>query len=421
MSTTLIHALVPGPLVDALTAAVAPTSVHAVRDERFAPCAGCFECWVKTPGRCKAHDAANDVMADIAKSEVHLWVSPVRYGTWHPSAKKALDKCIGLLSPFFQEVYGETHHAARYPTAARMLAVGIFADDAPGEDAALFAELVTREALNLLAPARAVVVVRASDPVEMVVERVREARVRLMASEKRAPPPHVRQPLPGGPGVAPRSDRPRRALFLVGSAKPPGQATSDRLASALGGRLRERGWRVESRHLSAEVHLERPPSLPFLDAAAQSDLVVLSSPIYVDTLPALATLALHQLGDANLPLNVMGMFQCGFPEEEHTWLAPRVLRAAARDHGWKPLGSLTMGGAALWAQPGTLPDHERALDRVADQLDRGEALDEASARAFATPRLSPRIYRWMGDAGWLGQSAWHGTLLHLGDRPFPAE
>jgi hypothetical protein len=417
-TTTLLNALLPGPLSDAIVAAVGPdATVHTLRDETFAPCVGCFECWVKTPGRCKARDAANGVMTDILRGGLQVWASPVRFGTWDPSAKKALDKCIGLLSPFFAEVEGETHHAPRYDSYPRFLAVGVLADDAPAADAELFAELVAREALNFLSPARGVLIVREGDDAEQVEAQVRAAIHRVLVDAARPMPAHVPPRMPRGPGVSPLPDRPRRVLLLIGSVKPAGTSTSERLGNSLIRRLRECGWETAIEHVGSIVHLERAPTPRFLEVTGRADLIVLATPIYVDTLGALATQALSQLGDAGGHFALMGMFQCGFPEVEHTWLAPRVLESACRAHGWTWVGAISAGGAALYPQPGEISGHEEGLDLAAAALDAGSCLTDEIAEKCARPVLSPRVYRTLGAAGWIAQSWQHGTMFRLGARP----
>ena len=114
MKITLLDALEGGELGAALRQALTSETLladHRLREERFAPCQGCFECWVKHPGTCKAKDAANDVMRDAMAADVLLWATRVRFGCWDPIAKVAFDKAVGVLSPFFRAIAGETHHA----------------------------------------------------------------------------------------------------------------------------------------------------------------------------------------------------------------------------------------------------------------------------------------------------------------------
>lgn len=112
------------------------------------PCRGCFSCWVKTPGRCVIHDDEEQLLAATAASERVIWLTPVTFGGYAPELKKALDRIIPILLPFFTRVRGETHHPLRYPRQRRLLAIGTLRqDDAEGEGA--FRRLVGRNALNM--------------------------------------------------------------------------------------------------------------------------------------------------------------------------------------------------------------------------------------------------------------------------------
>ena len=123
-------------------------------------CQGCFDCWVKTPGICKTHDAANSISAAYAKSDLVLLVSPIVFGGYGPELKKALDRSIGLLSPFFEKVKGMTHHRKRYENYPALFAVGFLRSDDP-EQAEIFRALAERHAVNFRAPAWACEVVEA--------------------------------------------------------------------------------------------------------------------------------------------------------------------------------------------------------------------------------------------------------------------
>ena len=81
--------------------------------------------------------------------------------------KKALDRSIGIVSPFFTRIAGEVHHKKRYARYPSLLAVGVFAEDDP-EERRIFSTLVARNALNFHAPSHAAgFVPRVAAPAEM--------------------------------------------------------------------------------------------------------------------------------------------------------------------------------------------------------------------------------------------------------------
>ena len=79
--------------------------------------------------------------------------------------KKALDRSIGAVLPYFARIGGEVHHAPRYMRYPSLLAVGVANDD-DDEERHLFSTLVDRNAINFHAPAHAAGVVLRTAPHE---------------------------------------------------------------------------------------------------------------------------------------------------------------------------------------------------------------------------------------------------------------
>lgn len=123
-----------------------------LRDLSIAPCTGCFECWTKTPGVCKTKDSGRYVARAMIRSDLVVFLTPVLFGGYAPHLKKALDRVIGLVSPFFTRVDGEVHHRERYERYPALLGVGWLAEP-DSEEERIFDTLVNRNAINLHAPA----------------------------------------------------------------------------------------------------------------------------------------------------------------------------------------------------------------------------------------------------------------------------
>jgi hypothetical protein len=141
--------------------------VVTLREASVAYCRGCFQCWTRTPGLCRTNDAARDLTRRFILSEVVVFLTPVTFGGYSSELKKVLDRSIGLVSPFFRRIDGETHHRMRYARYPALLGVGLL----PGpdlEDEALFHSLVRRNAINLHSPAQAAdVFYHGDDPEEL--------------------------------------------------------------------------------------------------------------------------------------------------------------------------------------------------------------------------------------------------------------
>ena len=134
---------------------------------RINPCLGCFHCWVKTPGICVHRDQQPEVLKALAACELLVLLTPVTFGGYSSQLKKALDRAIPILLPFFIRRHGEAHHPLRYERPFKLLAVGTLAEpDADTE--AIFARLVGRNGINMNSPAvRARFVYRKSTPREL--------------------------------------------------------------------------------------------------------------------------------------------------------------------------------------------------------------------------------------------------------------
>lgn len=112
------------------------------------PCRGCFACWVKHPGTCAIADDEEPVLRAMASADLLVWITPVTFGGYAPALKKALDRFIPNILPFFVIRSGEVHHPPRYERRRSLLVLGTRpAPDAEAER--IFHSLVGRNALNL--------------------------------------------------------------------------------------------------------------------------------------------------------------------------------------------------------------------------------------------------------------------------------
>ena len=92
--------------------------------------------------------ARKPILRAWAEADLIAFLTPVTFGGYSPELKKALDRIMPVLLPFFMKIRGETHHPQRYPRRRRLLAVGTQKqEDAASES--VFRELVRRNALNM--------------------------------------------------------------------------------------------------------------------------------------------------------------------------------------------------------------------------------------------------------------------------------
>ncbi|MFH0902775.1 MAG: NAD(P)H-dependent oxidoreductase [Pseudomonadota bacterium] len=77
-------------------------------------CVGCFDCWLKTPGRCRLRDDGSKLVAAIASASTLVFASPMRMGFTAALLKRATDRLIPIALPYIEVVNGECHHRTRY-------------------------------------------------------------------------------------------------------------------------------------------------------------------------------------------------------------------------------------------------------------------------------------------------------------------
>lgn len=145
----------PGPMdawVDAVERGLAAGG-HAVRrlrlrDHTLAQCKGCFGCWLKTPGRCTIRDDAGELVRELLAADVLAIASPTSMGMTTALSRRASERMLPILHPYFELVGGEVHHRARYGRHPR-LALLYGAEGCDREDEELLVLLYRRLALNM--------------------------------------------------------------------------------------------------------------------------------------------------------------------------------------------------------------------------------------------------------------------------------
>ncbi len=119
--------------------------IHA--DNQYAPCRGCFKCWLKNAGFCIMKDSLQHIGALIGQSDPLILVSRCCYGGYSSPFKAVLDRAIGDSLPFFTWRGGQTHHINRYPR--RKLLRVCFYGECTEFERETAKEVVERNRLNL--------------------------------------------------------------------------------------------------------------------------------------------------------------------------------------------------------------------------------------------------------------------------------
>ena len=97
-------------------------------DGKYAPCKGCFGCWLKTPGKCVMKDKLQNIATQIVSSDELIIISENCYGGYSSRVKNVIDRSIATSLPFFAFRNKQIHHARRYPKKQIDLVVYLYGD-----------------------------------------------------------------------------------------------------------------------------------------------------------------------------------------------------------------------------------------------------------------------------------------------------
>jgi multimeric flavodoxin WrbA len=124
-----------------------------LRKLKIAECTSCFGCWIKTPGICAIDDDGRETTKKYVQSDLAIWISPITFGGYSYELKKALDRIIPSIMPYFEPYQGQIHHGARYKKYPKLLVIGVQEPGSKNEET--FLALAQRNALNFRPPATA--------------------------------------------------------------------------------------------------------------------------------------------------------------------------------------------------------------------------------------------------------------------------
>ncbi|MCS6883267.1 MAG: NAD(P)H-dependent oxidoreductase [Oscillochloridaceae bacterium] len=397
-----------------------------LRDNKIGNCAGDFFCWVRSPGQCMVADDNREIAAAVANADLLIYLTPITFGGYSSTLKKAVDHQIQNISPFFVTLSGETHHARRYARYADLLVIGWQPERNPAA-AAIFRHLVWRNSLNLYARTWHCEIV-SGDPTEAALALQIAFALDIMARGESDPRPTlpINQLDPDQGRAAPRS-----ALLLVGSPRT-STSTSHAIGDYLMQQLEARGVQTEITHIYTT--LNNPHKMQhLLGQIERADLTVPAFPLYFDTLPApvillLERLAAHRAAHPAPAAGFAALVNCGFPEPQHNANALAVCAEFARSAGFAWLGGLALGGGEgvvhgtpLTELDGRARPLKKALALAAEALARGRSIPPEARKLISRPLIPPWAYRLVGTFGWRQAARRWGAHKHLKRRPYQAE
>jgi len=209
-----------------------------------------------------------------------------------------------------------------------------------------------------------------------------------------------------------------RVVLLVGSPKGLKAGSSVRLGRAITDPLEKAGWQCDAFHLHAAVRTESAVS-ELTASIETASVVVLSTPLYVDSLPAPVIHALHGIathrtgsGGENIP-RFLSIVNCGFVEPWQNEGAQRMLELFCSQARFEWAGSLSLGAAGAMTKK-----VRKAFDLVVEALREGILIPD-SVYELTKDRVIPQfLYILGGNHMWKKQAKANGVRDQLKAQPY---
>jgi len=204
--------------------------------------------------------------------------------------------------------------------------------------------------------------------------------------------------------------KPRTTLLLVGSPKGI-ESTSNSLGTCLLNNLGEKGLATRKEMINQSL-CSPEKQAAMLQAVDDSDLIILASPLYADSLhsqaiKSLELIAHHEKSKSNKTQKTMvAISNCGFPEASQNNVALTICRIFASQVGFAWAGGLAMGGGGmihgvpLDKARGLVRHQIKAMKLAADALVKGQSIPNEALLSMAKLPIPRSLYTWMGNRGW---------------------
>ena len=220
----------------------------------------------------------------------------------------------------------------------------------------------------------------------------------------------------------------KKALLLIGSPKDE-NSTSASIGNYLISKLKEFGMTSEIGFVHRLVNREekRQDLFRMIDSA---DLIILSFPLYVDSLPAPVIKAMELINEEKDKLkskkskNFIAIANSGFPEASQSTVALQICRVFSKDCGFVWKGGLALGGGAaihgtpLQERGGMVRNVIKGLNISANALRDNKDIPQEAIDLFSKKFIPSSLYKMFGNFGWKLQARRYGVKKNLKDKPY---
>lgn len=92
-------------------------------------CAGCFSCWLKTPGSCIFKDTVSDFTNAMKQCDTLYLLTQNLYGSYSPLVKCAIDRSLSYVQPYFTIRNHEMHHVLTTDHRLQLIVIAYGSDN----------------------------------------------------------------------------------------------------------------------------------------------------------------------------------------------------------------------------------------------------------------------------------------------------
>ena len=220
----------------------------------------------------------------------------------------------------------------------------------------------------------------------------------------------------------------KRVLLLIGSPKGE-KSTSASLGNYLISKFEEFGMISEKLFIHRLVNREE--KLQELSQIIENvDLIILTFPLYVDSLPAPVIKAMESIKENRINLentksqNFIAIANSGFPEASQNQTALKICKIFSQECGFVWKGGIALGGGgaingvALIEKGGMVRNVIKGLDIVAQALNDNSEIPQEAVDLLAKKFIPHTIYRIFGNLGWKLQARRYGVRKKIKQRPY---
>jgi len=220
----------------------------------------------------------------------------------------------------------------------------------------------------------------------------------------------------------------KKALLLVGSPKGE-KSTSLSLGNYLILRLEEFGIVYEKRFTHRLVNREEKKQ-DLLKMIDNADLIILSFPLYVDSLPAPVIKTMEFINEKKEKLeskkskSFIAICNSGFPEASQSTIALQICRIFAKDCDFIWKGGIAVGGGGaihgvpLQERGGMVRNVIKGLDLTAQALMDSKEIPQEAIDLISKKFIPSTLYSMFGNLGWKLQARRYSAKKKLRDKPY---